>query len=639
MTASDLVLGGVKLAYCEFRWPLYRGMTPRPVEIDQPAALFPALKAMAQGLGGFPTYLAGDGPAKAGTSPGARSFYYGGVYVANVALLDAMRCRVTLYDRRYELARRVMDKSYRIQFGDGYMNGTDKKTYREAIEDIVGSIDLLSDSLADDAYNSVPEADLPENLLLDGLPLLTALGTLGESGGFDLCVDWHGKYYFANRADVDGSVLPGRNEYSWRMQPGWVIEENIRLQRPRTLSVYSKERHCLKLQGVDPRSTISHNEPPELRVELEQVYSSKGEIYTLDELLVACGFTAGTLTDTEIASVYMTDTFQGTTVEADGTANTRDVITAIKDGWRTLWRIKFSDERGSLGGWEDWEFGQINADGSVSEVAVDCKWVEFINVLDLPENADTTINAKLTHNHDGPAPFTPLWEMGPANRVIRLVQRPLQDGNQAVPGALTAPLTVTLKNSVETEEGESIPLDLYEIVDMEDRNKARFTPSFQLSIYVCATRRAPNDETRWHREDVEAYPDGDIADAEIPPGTQLCVRDYATDSNRQADGLGPVLNADIVKADAERRAEAWKIAFGQMAAGEGVAESVMMATEWKVNGAIAEISLDGTIEGAGVQVFRSRMVVGGLLDAEAIDKRAAILVKERGMKEAGLPIA
>lgn len=639
MSVSDLVLGGVKLAYCEFRWPLYRGMTPRAVEIEQPAALYPALKAMALGLNGFPTYLAGDGPAKPGVSPGVRSFYFAGVYVASVSLLDAMRCRVVLYDRRYELTRRVMDKSYRIQFGDGYMNGTEKKTYREALEDIVGSIDLLEANLADDAYASVPETDLPENLLLDGLPLLTALGSLGETGGLDLCVDWMGKYYFANRADVEDSTLPGRSDYSWKMPPGWVIDENIRLQRPRTLRVYSKERHCLKLVGTDPNSTVSHNEPPELRVELEQVYSSKGEIYTLDELLVAYGFTAGAITDSEIANVYMTDTFQGTLIEANGTANYNAVITAIKDGWRTLWRIKFVDSRGTLGGWEDWEFGQINADGSVSEVAVDCAWVEYLNVLDLPDNADTTISAKLTHNHIGPAPFTPVWEMGPADRVIRLTQKPLQDGNFAVPGALVSPLTVTVKPSVQTEEGESIPLDYYEIVDMEDRGKSRFFKSFNVAVYVCATRRAPNNETRWHAEDVEAYEFGDIEDAEIPPGTQLCVRDYATDSNRQADGLGPLLNADVVKADAERRAEAWKIAFGQQAAGEGLAESVMMATEWKVNGAIAEISLEASIEGQGVQVFRSRMIVGGLVDADAIEKRAAILVKERGMKEAGLPIA
>lgn len=640
MSASNLVLGGVSLAYCQFRWPLYRGMSPRPVEIDQPAGLYPQLKALAQGLGGGTTYLAANGPGAAGTNPGVATFYAGGVYIASVSLLNSLVCRVTLVDRRYELNRRVMDKSYRIQFGDGYMNGTELTTYREALEDIVGSIDLLSASLASDAYDSVPDRNLPEDLLLDGLPLLTALGSLGESGGFDLCVNWRGEYYFASREEPSAASLPSEGGYSWHELPGWVTEDSVQLQRPRDLKVYATERHCVRFEAVDDQSSIAHNGPEELRIEGEWVYSSNGEIYTLPELLVAYGYNFNSLTEQEIANVIMTDTFQGTSLEVDGTANNRAVIDAIKSDWRRLLRINFVGRNGTLGGWTDWAFGKINDDGSTADVAVECPWVEFLNVLDLPENAHTTINAHMTVNHPSPAPFTADWEMGPEAGVIRLRQKALPDGNFALPGELIEPLRCKVKPSVETSEGESIPLDGYEIVEMEERGKARFKSSFRLAIYLCATRRAPNDETRWHLDTIEGYADGDIEDVEIPPGNQLCIRDYVgTDRPAQADGLGPVLNADILKTDAERRAEAWKIAFGQAAGGEGVAESVALATDWKVDGAISEIIVEGTIEGPSVQVVRTRVKVGGLIDADAIDYRAAIIVKERGVKEAGKNIA
>lgn len=649
MSASKLVLGGVNLAYCEMRWPFYRGMTPREVTIDQPSALYDQLKAMALSLGGNPTYLYAEGPAQPGTNPGVAGLYVAGVYVASVALLDSMRCRVTLYDRRYELHRRVMDKSFNLSFGDGYMEGTEQASYLGALEDIVDSIDLLKASLADDAYASVPDRTLPEDLLLDGQPLLTALGMLGESGGFDLAVNTEGKYYFASREDINLGTLPSKSSYSWVVEPGWVVEDNVQLQRPRNIKVYATERHCLRLLASDPRTTIPLNGPDELRVELEQVYASEGKIYTLAELLNAYGYAANAISDLEIANVIMTETFQGTLLAVDGTANNRAVINAIKDGWRTLWRIKFSEDVGRLGGWYDWEFGKLNDDGSVSEVAVDCEWTEFLNVLDLPENAPTTIDSFMTVGHLAPSPFIADWEMGAADGIIRLRQKNLKDGNIAMPGALVRPLRVRVKQSVDTEEGDPVPLDQFEIVEMEDRGKAQFARSFEMAVYVCATRRAPNNETRWHVDVIEGYPDGDIEDVEIPPGAQMCYRDYVNDSGfafidpdfkpRLEDGMGVKLNNLVLREEAERRAEAWKIAFGQRASGEGIAQSVMLANEWKVDGSIAEISLDATIEGQDVQVFRSRMQVGGLLDADAIERRAAIAVKERGMREAGKQIA
>jgi hypothetical protein len=640
MSASRVQLGGIDLAACHFTWPKYRGITPQPVVFEQPAGLYESFASLARSLAGGTTTLRFEGPAGPGTQPGSETWEIDGVYIGEVSLIDSTRCRVVCYDRRYELRRRVFDKFYRVRFGDGYLEGTEKDTVESVFRDFAASIDLIDQNLNPDAFTDIrTSVEVPEGVMTQGLPALIGIGEIEELLQTDLTVD-AGSYSFTGRADVDETALPDRGDYSWFMEPGWITEDNVKLQRPREIVVYSRERHCLAIKGYDDETTSAEipGLDKEIRVELEQVYIEGGDVYTLDELLDAFGYSAGDMTDRTIAKSYMSNSFHGTAIEEDGTEDNRRVREAIKDGWRTLWRLKFPEETGHLGGWTNFAFGKINADGSAKEVAVDCPWVEFFEVLELDGNQTSTIGAALAANNEQPSPFRPVWEMGPEAGIIRLLvdRSKLRDKqNYAIPGTLDAIPRVSVQDNVKDGEGTEDLTEFYKIVEAEDFSKLTFGTSFEATVYICATRRMPNNERRWHAETVEGYKDGDVKDQELPPAEALTVRDYVSTDEEghepQADGLGPILNQDEVTRDAKRRAEAWRIAFGQQAAGEGVAESIMLARDTKVTGAIKSVSVQGTVEGeTGVQVLRSRIEVGNLNDHAAIMRRATKRIGVKG---------
>lgn len=640
------------MAACHFDWPKYRGVTPQGVVFDQPAGKYEEFTALAKTLAGGTTTLRFEGPAAPGTQPGSETWEVPGVYIGSVSLIDHTRCRVTVYDRRYELRRRVFDKFYRVRFGDGYLEGTEKDTAESVFRDFAGSIDLLSDNLAADAFVDIrTDVSVPEGVMTDGLPALVGIGEIEEFMSTDLVVEGD-SYRFTGRADIDETNLPGLDEYSWFAQPGWVTEENVKLQRPREFVAYSRERHCIAVTN-DVFETVTA--PPELEVTLEQVYIDDGDVYTLDGLLENFGYNAGDMTDRTIARSFMSNSFQGTAIEEDSTEDNRRVREAIKDGWRTLWRLKFPNDVGHLGGWTDFAFGKISPDGSTKEVSVHCPWVEFFEVLELDGNQTSTIGAKLADNHEAPSPFRPVWEMGPEAGIIRLFvdRSKLRDKqNYAIPGALTSIPVVEVQANVKDGEGSSDLMEFYKIVEAQDFSKLNFEVSMDIAIFICATKRMPNDETRWHAERVDGYKDGDVADQELPPAEQLTVRDFVapsffdpsffadddSDHAAQQDGLGPILNQDEVTKDAKRRAEAWKIAYGQSAEGEGIAESIMLARDTKVTGAIKSVSVRGTVEGEqGVQVLRSRIEVGNLNDHAAIMRKANKRISVKGgVKERGV---
>ena len=640
-------LGGVALPYAIFSWPKYRGTIAEVIPLDCPAQNYTALETLAKSLGGNGTYLEVTGPDKAGNNPGTVTLRIEGVQILRVVKLNAQLCRVYIADKRQILTRRVGDMDFQLRFGDGYLEGTEAGTYQAAVRKLVASVDVLRGNVEGSAYISFPPAvKTHDGYNLAGLMLPQELGVLLDDAGADMAVTNGGQFRFPGRKDIDDdAALPSKTAYSWHVEPGWISDKSITLGKPRKVRSYYWERHCLRMIGGDPSATISTSGPVELQVQLEQVYASDGQYFTLSELLDHWGFRATDLTDAMIAKAFMTDRFQGSPFAVYfGTVEFSEVFKAVRDGWRTLWRIKFVDDKGHVGGWTDWAAGKIKADGALDPVAVECPWVDFMGSISPSEQGKTGwLDSDSTKNHADDAPFTVTWDGDPSNGIVRLVQNAATpSGGFAVPGALVKNLGVRRISNIEDGEGASFTVKgIPTLIEREDVSKAEFKASFEVKVYLCATRRMPNNETRWHREDADTkYADADIEYVELPPsGELLCYRDYVSAEAGHAainDGLGPVLNAIELKDDAERRMEDWKITHGAPVGGFGVAESIMLFRDFEVDGAVSRIVLESTLEGNGC-TLRTRIETGNLADSKArarrVEKRLANReVKERGVK-------
>lgn len=644
MAGADIVikLGDVFLPYCTFRFPKYRGVVAREVVLDCPAAMFDSLSALAKGqpIAGWP--LSVTGPATPGNNPQGVTVTMANVWIDRVVKFD-QTCRLTLFDTRFLLARRVSDVDFRIVFGDGYLNETNYSTTHSALGKLRDSVSWLATFTRSDWAKDAPNVTVRDNTYLSGQPLPLALGQFLDSFNADMTVKNDGRVYAVGREDIAGSAkLPTLDAYKWHVAPGWVTRGTYISGKPRTIVVYYAERHCLRILGGDANATIAHISPVELRVELEQVYADEGEYKTLDELLSDHNFDSSDLTDDLIATCFMSDTCENAPIhDAYGSEDFNAVHKAVQDGWRRLYRLKFIGDKGALGGWTNWEPGKIASDGSIIPVAVECPWVEFLNVVQPEgEGEQKFVNSVTTVNHESPAPFTVRFEGSESSGIIRLVQKDLRDGNLAVPGALTEPLRVREVNKLEDGEGDIFSLNDYKLIESESRGKARFNSSFEVAVYMCATRRMPNDETRWHDERVAgALPNPDIAFIELPPSFELlCVRDYvnATEGKAaQSDGLGAVLNQTALTDDATNRARGWELTHCAELEGFGIAEGPALFGDYEVGGPISEIRLDVEVTETSATV-RTYISAGNLADLESRGRLATTRFAKREWKERGV---
>lgn len=608
----------------------YRGGQPRPILVGGDE-MHDEIKAA---LGNGTVDLVVHGPQKAGAEPGDEQVAVKGLIVDRLIHTANNGWLLIMYDARYLLGTRVNPVNLMMKFAGGYLSETNLASYAGGIDHVALRSHIMTGKTARSAVAALNQVFMEDDIQLAEYGLPDALSYLADRANADLIVTLDGKYDWATREDINGSSkLPGKNDYPWASLPGWVNKGSTFFNLPKELRVYSTERHCIRLQGADPQASISHSEPVELRVELTQVYAENGTYYTLNELLVAFGYGSGAITDADIARLYTTETMQGSAIERDGSDNNMRLLRAIKADWRKLWRIDYTDTLGNVGGWTDFKFGTLNEDGTVNEDnAVDCDWVEFLQVISPNPNY---IGSEASKNHDGPAPFIADWDAGPEKRVIRLKQIELPDkDNIAYPGALVEPLKIEVKNSIEDSEGVVEILKNLKVIERADISKAKFNKSFTIDIFVCATRRMPNDESKWHVEKVPAFPAGSFNYQEMPPGEVLCYRDYTKPGvaghDAQADGLGPVLNDALLKQDGERRAEVWKLTHVAQLDSEGIAEGIAAFRDIRLDGPIKEIVMEMS-EG----VVRTRVVAGNLADARvrgiAADKRIA----KRKQEEAG----
>ncbi len=627
-----ITIDGIGLPYAYFEWPKYRGPNAREVVLDCPVGMYDRLAALA---GKSNVKLEVTGPAGPGATAGSTTVTIERVHVKRVAKYSDAICRLYLEDNRALLSRRVADKDFNIRFGDGYLNKTQQPTVQAAMRDLVASVDVLRGNVSGAAYRSMPARPLRDGVLLSGMMLPDAVAVLAAEASCDLTVGNDGLYRFPVRGDVDGSALPAIGAYSWKVEPDWTPGSVTHGGVPRVITPYYHERHCLRMVGADPRATISDSRPIELRVQLEQVYASDGAYYTLGELLEAYGFAESDLTDAQIAGAIATENLQGTALaDSFGSADFDAVHKALRDGWRVLWRIVFPAAEGGLGGWVDWSFGKLQADGAVDPAAVECPWVEFLNVPVI-EPSGTYVGAAMTINHASPAPFVPTWDTDASNGVIRLMQKPLQDGNLAAPGALTSPLVIESRlNGAVSDGASNYNLSEFFVIESQDRSRAKYRPSFEVAVYMVATKRMPNDETRWHAEPVDSGLQGGSGFVELPPHESVyCLRDYVGGPDLKpadADGMGLILNRTELNDHAASRADMWKALFMGSREGMGIAESVHAFRDIEVDGAIHEVTLV-----VNAQEVRTRITVGNLADNTVREAAAAKRLAARRWQEGG----
>lgn len=627
---SGIWLGDFPVEYQTASIPRYRGAVARPIVIEGIGPRYSEIKTFVLGLQGKPTDLIACGPAQPGGQPGEEWVTMKGIFIERLIRRSAAAWTIIAYDRRILLASRVADQNYRMKFGQDYLTGTDHSTYKAALVALCDSVDVLKASLDSSAFNLLVPVPLEDNTAPAGQSLPEVIDYLTDRGGCDLDVTLDSKFTFADRGDIDkAQIIQATSGLPWVHQPGFLSLENIVTNKPKRIYGFYWERHCHALKGYDPEATVSTNVPAELYMELEQVYVENGVYYTLEELLAAFNYD-GAVSDATIARTIMGN-FQGTDLEDDGSDDNLRVRAALIDGWRRLWRVKFPKAGGNIGGWTDFVFGQLNADGSVSETAVNCRWVEMLSVIEAGEDRKY-VGSDATRNHEAPAPFSVTWDGGPETGVIRLVQRQLNDkDNIAIPGELEEALKVGVKNTVEDGAGISENLKNLKVIEVEDRAKAHFKTSFEVTVYIVATRRLPNTEDKWWLEDVAGFSDGDVDRVELPvPAELMCLRDYvdpANGKNDAGDGFGSVLNTQALEDDAKRRAGMWKLLHTAELDGDGLSESVFGFRDVRIQGPIKEISLE--CDGPKIQ---TRIVAGNL--GNEVSRSKTLIARQNARRQA-----
>lgn len=646
---TEIILGSTHLSASTFVWPLYRGTKPQPVTIDvgievanKIIAELASGGAGASGGGGAAftggiTTLTIKGKSTSGVDGGSADVVIQNVIVERIVKLNQVRARIVLTDIRLLLSQFVYDMNFNIEFGDGFVEGTEAKKYKDALNLSIESIKPLK-KYFDKIERGVGERNLPNKRVLAGLMAAGGLKSLLTRMNADLTVTKEGKFRFVSRED-NRSVIPSVTAFKWIEQPGFLTESIFLSNRPRRIRTYYHERHCIRINTEDEKSTDEPSGPKELRIELQQVYASEGHFFTLEELLEEYGEPANAINDREISQKITSGTFEGTKIELDGTVERDSIAAAIKDGWRVLWRIVFLNDKGHLGGWTDWKFGKIKPDGSTSEVTVDCKYVEMLTKArpDPGQGKSTLIDVPMTQNYDGPSPFIAGWEQDAAAGIIRFKAKKKVTMGAIFPGHLREPLRIKKKSTIEGWGAQEI-LKNFDMTEKEPLSKAKFIPTFKASVYLTATRRAPNNTSMWYPIDAKAFSDGDIPLQELPPTTDLyMIRDYVDDTDQdhkpENDGLGPLLNEDEVYEDGQLRAEIWRQDKLSPINGEGIASTLEAFKATEITGPISRIEL--MIEG-GVAV-RTKIITGVTQDAEANKETAMKRLASLKLWTAGAP--
>lgn len=621
MTGVEITLGGVQVDDADFAWPLYTGSAISPVVIT-----IDAFRSGEFELLPYITTLNITASGEDGTnSPTLIPLAIEGVRIIEIRKLNDVAAEVYLGDVRVDLARRVFPSDFMMRWRDGYLDGTNKPTFQQAVEFVASLVPELQDALANDAFAEVggTEYSLPDGILKSGLLLLPALEEMASTVGTTISVGFDGKIRFPK---ADSSSTVPIDAYSWvdDMRPTWEVLSRVKRGLPKTIRCYYPERHQLILELADPRSTDStfaHT------VEFEWVYGF-GEGYgSLSELLTYYGFGSSSLSEAEIADKINTANFEGTAIERDGSAEADDIITVIKRDWRKVARIVYPSSFGRRGGWSDLVPGRLkqvtDKDGKTrwapdpESSPVEAEWVQWYDTPVPPAGGSTwtLYGAMVARGHrtnETDIPFAPFnVDFVPGQDDILRFTYNQQEENTAAAwiGRIASSdfLRITRAGS-EDDTGNHVEhsFDMY-IPELSD---LRFREAFDMRVYIVATRQTPNTYERWTAIDVAGFPDGDVDVQELEVGPEL----HALYEVLAIDTGAPPLNRAELEEDAERRARIMKEDMAARLEGVGVAQGVEFVQDYVYpHGPVNMMS----IEVDDSTVVFTRVVVGNRDSAQA----------------------
>lgn len=639
MAVVSAFLDDLPLDVSNFTWPIYRGTTAKPGVFRVAGERWDDVQQWAAEKKGGPSVLALTSPRGSGASSGPFTRELQNIYTQRIAKLNDSVCEITCFDSRILLSRFVGDADYNMKFAGNYQPGTRQETYKSAIEDFVERVrDFLGfDPVADDAFESIPDRELEDHVRLSAWSAPDPLAYLCDRAGVDLVVEpLSGQWYFASRADAsEGGFFQGWNTYRWTTRPGFIDNDAVALQRPKIIKPFSWEIHGLKLFGGRQSASFAppRSGPIETQVELEQVFLWEGKYLTVLELQAKINLS---LVENSLDRGFLSQSGKGSSLHpADSTQVRRKAWQTIQRDYRTLWRINYLFAE--PGAWLEWRFGKLLADGSIDPTSVECESIEFKATLEQAPG-QSVLGRPWTFNR-GPdeCPFIAVWDDGPESGVIRLVSEPDETAlRPPVPGSLLvdrdinggvlAPGTPSIirdtalryvfKDGLATGDSGNAFIPELELLAREDISNGYLAPFDGVTVFMVARRNAPNDNTRWHAEEVPAFTDGEIDEVQLPPGEVEVYRN--ADLGVEADGLGLIMNEDEVVRDGQRRAEVWKLIHQPAVTGEGVAKLLsLLNVDRLVDGPVQEAAVEFAVGDNHAQTCSVRVVVGNLADPKA----------------------
>ena len=513
-----------------------------------------------------------------------------------------------------------------------YLGGTSLKNNRDNVADIPHTLQSAMDKALTDFGDGWPVANAVSVAALESMPKkLTDNALTGGGSAADFYRDVLGPHGLGLVAREDGSVrIVGRTGVDlpddlkaiavWKLnnQPPWVFGEAVRKGIPKALRTPYAKRVALRASNEE---TISES-PTRPALRLSQVYRSlSGRGFVgLTELIAERNDLMGEFAS-EITEQIIRDnienreagnawedtilqpwaganvaTIPGMTEQERAEAAT-EIVARIYADWRLLFRVSVPSTQlpagaallPQLGAYTDYAFGRVrevlstgDEDSGVTDAgnvdpaqAVRCDWVDFLGGgISGLEGIDILGDAKSATNHtiNDETPFVPVWE-DYARGIVRL-----QTGES--PGILSRRPGV-----VANEKLFSGIIDAEDLVTLSEQKRPargiaskRMSGAATIQLYVVATQRVPQTESRWHMEAIDV--DGGDLDE-----TWTISTDVGKAAYYPLDSLA-AQNAGAIKEDAQRRADRYIGKMRARHAGSGTADGLTAAG----------VEVDGIIE-------------------------------------------
>jgi len=672
MAYTEIMLGGVELGESAFDITLARGWDFPEYRIRQLAEMYEQLAALP-----YVVDLSVTCTSEAGTTEGAaETTEIKGLRILDSYQLDDELCEIVLTTAMKDLHDRICPADANLRWKDGWLWRTRFQTLPDFFEYIAPLVAALEDVLAPDAFAQFFSAsssgdlgyDLPEGETLGGMMLPEAGRRLTSLIGVEPVIGDDGLLRFV-RSELIGSRLYV-DAYNWLAgaEPSWRLNARTPRGLPNIFRMHYRERHALRWSNRnDDRGTSSNPLPVELQARWVNVYFFDGRYGRLDELLEHFGYGPFDITDAEIGFRIMGVNFEGSAIEAGLSANSEEVIRIIKRDWRQLWRLEYPNALGRMGGWTDITPGLFetreNKDGetvytgAVTGGGIRMEYTEHLAKVDEGKETQTTMDdgvvfRSILKDSNGNLPVAPFewrWEEDQVGEVMRIYPKPDSAMQQAVyPGRLTNNndymLNVRVRDFVVLDDGSQVDTEPYIYIPKPSdlqfvQGPGQADGEFELEVYAVATRRLPNDATRWTVLERDGFANGDVPvfEPEIAEETPA-LRDLVDPANGKPampDGLGMLLNEDQLDEDADRRARVLRDRLGTLVPGEGIAIGIGPIADLGYPDAdVKELRL--MVDGPAVL---TQVVVGPMDDEAARDNRRRVRESLRKMRMASKEIA